>query len=83
MLVILFSASNFNFNFIIPSFIWYKLNKAKAGGLYELWSKWQKLFYVERIEMKTEGQITKLKQDTKLKLSSASSRDKTRSTSDK
>ena len=52
MHVILCSASNFNFNFIILSFIWYKLSKTKAGGLYDLWSKWQKFFYVE---MKTEG----------------------------
>ena len=35
MHVILCSASNFNFNFIIPSFIQYKLSKAKAGGLYQ------------------------------------------------
>ena len=40
------------FNFIIPSLIEYKLSKAKAGGLYGLWSEWQKLFY---IEMKTVG----------------------------
>ena len=50
MHVILCSASNFNF--IIPSFIKYKLSKAKAGGLYDPWSKWPKLFCVE---MNTEG----------------------------
>ena len=52
MHVILCSANNFNFNFIIPSFIQYKLSKAKAVGFYDLWSKWHKLFYAE---MKTEG----------------------------
>ena len=30
---------NCNFNFIIPSLIWYKRSKAKAGGLYGLWSE--------------------------------------------
>ena len=41
-----------NLTLYIPSLIKYKLSKAKAGGLYGLWSEWQKLFY---IEMKTVG----------------------------
>ena len=56
MHVILCSASDFNLNFIIPSFIQYKLSKAKAGGLYDLWSKWQKLFYVEMKPLKAKFQ---------------------------
>ena len=29
-----------------------KLSEAKAGGLYDLWSKWQKLFYVEMKQLR-------------------------------
>ena len=51
MYVILCSGSNFNLNFIILSFILYKLSKAKAGA-YRACGQNDKLFCVE---MKTEG----------------------------
>ena len=56
MHVTLCSASNFNLTFLFHRSYSTKLSKAKAGGLYDLWSEWQNLFYVEMKPLKAKFQ---------------------------